>query len=60
MITKTMAKNYKKAVVVPCFINSLVNHKLTLRKNKSNSLPSAKENTIGVNIMVKMQEHRLQ
>ena len=57
MITKTMAKNYKKAVVVPCFINSL---KLTLRKNKSNSLPSAKENTIGVNIMVKMQEHRLQ
>ena len=29
-------------------------------KNKNISLPSARENTIGVNMMVKMQEHRLQ
>ena len=56
-----MAKNHKKGVFVPCFHHFFKEiSNLNYEKNKNNSLPSAKENTIGVNMMVKIQEHRLQ
>ena len=57
-----MARNDKK--VVPCFHHFFCSLKemrnSDYEKNKNISLPSARENTIGVNMMVKMQEHRLQ
>ena len=45
---------------VSCFRDLIIIPYLHYEKNKNNDLPSAKENTIGVNMMVKMQEHRLQ
>ena len=55
-----MAENYKKGVFVTCFHHFFEMPNFNYEKNKNISLPSARENTIGVNMMVKMQEHRLQ